>query len=130
MIKDVLIDIFSSVAASCITGFFGNKAIAKNSSLVLKTYVIFLSAFSFIVAAIISIVLNKGLAERLQQISEANLLRFYDNCIHTLLFLFLFFSIVTVGIIIAEYLQRSEKQSHKESMDRIRAVYKDNDKNE
>lgn len=126
MFKEIFINLSSSIIASCITAFLGNRVIAKNSSLILKPYVLFLTAFSFIVAAIISIVFNKGLADRLQQISEANLLHFYNKCISTLLFIFLFFAIVTICIIIAEYSQRSEKQSHKESMDRIKAIYKDN----
>lgn len=127
MIKDVLISIFSSVFASFITGFLGNKAIGKNSSLTLKIYVLFLAASALIITSILSIVLNEDLAEKISQISETNLLRFYDNCIRTIVIVFIIIACITIGILITEYLRKSDKEIHKQSMDRLKMIYSDKD---
>lgn len=82
MILDLIIGIIASLIASGILGFLGNKAISKHSNnTIMKIYVLFLSAFVFVICAALSMILNDNFLERILKMSETNILRFYHNCI-------------------------------------------------
>ena len=123
MLLDLIVGIASSLIASIIVGFLGNKAVSKQNSVILKTYVLFLSVTVFISGAIVSIILNKDFSERVAKISEANLLKFYQSCIHSFTFILGIVAFVTVMIIAFEAYDRGARRDHKENMD-IRKYYK------
>ena len=118
MFLDLIIGIAASLIASLIAGFLGNKAISKQKSIILKVYVLFLSMSVFASSAIISIILNKDFCDRIEKISEVNLLRFYHNCINSFVFIIgiaAFVSLIVIGI---EAYDRGARRDHKENMDR------------
>ena len=120
MVEDLLIGIISSLVASIIVGFIGNKAISKQSSIILKIYVLFLSAVAFVVCAIINVVLNERFVERMNLISEVNLLRFYQSCINSFVLVLVIITFMTGAVIMDQAFDRSAKRDHKESMDRLK----------
>ena len=120
MIVDLIVGIVSSLIASMIVGFLGNKAISKQNSIILKIYVLFLSATAFVVSAIISIVLNKNLMQRITQMNEVNILRFYQSCVRSLLGVLLLVVLMTGLVLLAEASDRSARRDHKQSMDRLK----------
>lgn len=124
MLRDFILNIAASLIASAIVGFLGNKAVSKNESIILKLYVLFLSIIVFICCSIVSIVLNKDLGERIAKISEANLLRFYQNCINSFMFIIggiIFVTLIVIGI---EASDRGERRFHEQSMDRYKTFTK------
>ena len=120
MLVDLIVGIASSLIASVIVGFLGNKAISKQNSIFLKVYVLFLSVTVFVSGAIISIVLNKDFNERIAKISEVNLLRFYQNCINSFVFIIGIIAFVSLIIIGIEAYDRGARRDHKEDMDRYK----------
>ena len=120
MLVDLIVGIASSLIASVIVGFLGNKAISKQNSIILKVYVLFLSVTVFVSGAIISIVLNKDFNERIAKISEVNLLRFYQNCINSFVFIIGIIAFVSLIIIGIEAYDRGARRDHKEDMDRYK----------
>jgi|GEM_PF-4883227 len=123
MLLDLIVGIASSLIASVIVGFLGNKAVSKQNSVILKAYVLFLSVTVFISGAIVSLILNKDFSERVAKISEANLLKFYQSCIHSFVLILGVVAFVTVMIIAIEAYDRGARRDHKENMD-IRNYYK------
>ena len=84
MLLDLVIGIIASLIASVILGFLGNKAISKHDdNTIMKAYVLFLSSFVFVVCSALTIILNNSFLERIMKMSEANILKFYQNCINT-----------------------------------------------
>lgn len=122
MLIDLIIGIVSSLIASVIAGFLGNKAISNKDSVILKVYVLFLSVIVFASCIIASIILNKDFGERIAIISEVNLLRFYSNCINAFIFIVGFTAAVTLIIIVIEALDRGARRDHKEEMDRYKQL--------
>lgn len=122
MILDLIIGILASLIASVLVGLCGNKVIAKQSSIVLKVYVLFLAAVAFVVAAILSIVLNKNFAEIISSISEANLLRFYSNCINGFILILVIVGGVSGIVIVSEVMDRSSRRDHKQDMERYKTL--------
>lgn len=122
MILDLIIGILASLIASVLVGLCGNKVIAKQSSIVLKVYVLFLAAVAFVVAAILSIVLNKNFAEIISSISEANLLTFYSNCINGFILILVIVGVVSGIVIVSEVMDRSSRRDHKQDMERYKTL--------
>ena len=122
MIIDLIVGIFASLIASVLVGLCGNKVIAKQSSIVLKVYVLFLAVVAFIVAAILSVVLNKNFAEILSSISEVNLLKFYSNCINSFVFILVIVGVVSGIVIFSEVMDRSSRRDHKQDMERYKTL--------
>ena len=56
MLVDLIEGIISSLVASAIVGFFGNKVVSKQNSIILKIYILFLSIAVFISCSIVSVV--------------------------------------------------------------------------
>lgn len=122
MLVDLIVGIAASLIASLIVGLLGNKAVSKNNSIILRIYVLFLSIIVFVSCSIVSIVLNKDFGERIAKISEVNLLRFYQNCINSFMFIIGAIVLVTLIMVGIEALDRSAKRDHKENMDRYKAL--------
>lgn len=108
MIQDLVVSILGSLIVALITGFLGNKAISKNSSIILQVYVLFLAGSSFVISAMVFIVLNQDIIKRMQTISETNMLRFYHNCLQSFVFAFLIIAVTTIFIIILEAFDRND----------------------
>lgn len=122
MIIDLFVGILASLIASVLVGLCGNKVIAKQSSMILKVYVLFLAAAAFIAAAILSVVLNKNFAEIVPSISEVNLLRFYRNCINSFIIILVIVGFVSGIVIFSEVMDRSAKRDHKQDMERYKTL--------
>lgn len=122
MIIDLIVGILASLIASFIVGLCGNKIIAKQSTIVLKVFVLFLAIVSFIVTAMLSIVLNKNFAEMISSITEVNLLKFYSNCINSFVFILVIVGIISGIVILSEIMDRSSKRDHKQDMERYKAL--------
>lgn len=122
MLLDLIVGIAASLIASVIVGFLGNKAVSKLNSVILTIYVLFLSVTVFISCGIATIVLNKDFGERIAQISEVNLLRFYQNCINTFVFIIGIVAFSTLIVIGIEAYDRGSRRDHKEQMDRYKAL--------
>jgi len=120
MLVDFIIGILASLAASLITGFLGNKAISKSNSTILKVYVLFLATSIFVVGAVLSVILNKQFNERIATISEANLLRFYNNCVSSFVFILLIIAGVSIGVLLIEAFHRAELRDQKDSLKRYK----------
>lgn len=118
MLRDLLIGIAASLIASVIVGFLGNKATAKQNSVILKIYVLFLSVSVFVVSAHISVLLNESFMDRLAALKGFDVRRFYSTGLSNLVFIFLMITMVTVGVILAEAFDRGSRRDHKENMDR------------
>ncbi len=113
MLLDLCIGIASSLIASIILGFLGNKAISKQNSIILKIYVLFLSIVVFIVSAMISVILNKEFVDRISKMTEVNTLKFYSNCVNSFVFVLFVTTLFSVGVLIAEAIDRSERRERK-----------------
>jgi len=122
MLLDLVIGIVASLIASIIAGFLGNKAISKQNSIILKVYVLFLAIVTFIVTAMISVILNKDFLSYVSSTSGTNLLRFYQNCINSFVFILLFITGITALIIGIEAWDRGERRTHKQDMDRYKTL--------
>lgn len=122
MLWDLLIGIAASLIASGIVGFLGNKAISKQNSIILKVYVLFLSMATFVVSGVISIILNQDLIDRVVTMNEVNILKFYSNCINSLIFVLGIIAFVSAGVIGIEAYDRSARRDHKENMDRYKTI--------
>ncbi len=123
MVLDLIIGIIASLIASAILGFLGNKAISKhNDNTIMKIYVLFLSAFVFVVCATLSIILNDSFLERVLKMTEANVLKFYHNCIYSLVWLFGAVLLLTIAVLLIESLERSSNREHKQNMDRFKKL--------
>lgn len=123
MIVDLIVGIIASLIASGIVGFLGNKAISKHSdNTIMKIYVLFLSAFAFIVCAMLSVILNDSFLERILKMNEANILKFYHNCINNFVWLFGILFLVTIAVIIIEAFNRGANRDHKQDMDRYKKL--------
>lgn len=122
MIFDFLIGIASSLVASGLVGFFGNKAISKQNSIILKVYVLFLAVVVFVITAMVSVILNDEFISHIASISEMDLLRFYRNCLSSFVFILMFVAAITATIIGIEAWDRGERRDHKHSMDRYKAL--------
>ncbi len=122
MLWDLLIGIAASLIASGIVGFLGNKAISKQNSVILKVYVLFLSMATFVVSGVISIILNQDLVDRVVTMNEVNILKFYSNCINSLIFVLGIIAFVSAGVIGIEAYDRSVRRDHKENMDRYKTI--------
>ena len=122
MIKDLIVGIVASLIASAILGFLGNKAVSKQNSILLKVYVLFLSVTVFISCLIASVILNKDFGDRIAKISEANLLRFYQNSINSFVFIIGIIAFLTAIIIGIEAYDRGARRDHEEDMERYRTL--------
>ena len=122
MIIDLIVGIFALLIASVLVGLCGNKVIAKQSSIVLKVYVLFLAIVAFIVAAILSVVLNKNFAEIIFSISEVNLLKFYYFCISSFIVIFAIVGIVSGIVIFLEVSDRASRRDHKQDLERYKTL--------
>lgn len=96
--------------------------IAKQSSIVLKVYVLFLAIVAFIVAAILSVVLNKNFAEIIFSISEVNLLKFYYFCISSFIVILAIVGIVSGIVIFLEVSDRASRRDHKQDLERYKTL--------
>ena len=122
MLWDLLIGIAASLIASGIVGFLGTKAISKQNSIILKVYILFLSMATFVVSAMISIILNQDFVNRVVTMNEVNILKFYSNCINSFIFILgiiAFVSAIVIGIVAYD---RGARRDHKEDMDRYKAL--------
>ncbi len=131
MLLDLLVGIAASLIASGIVGFLGNKAISKKDNniskkdnIILKIYILFLSAVTFIVSIMISIILNQDIIDRISIMTEASILKFYSNCINSFILIFGIFAFVSAVVIFVEALDRGARRDHKEDMDRYRYMKK------
>ncbi len=123
MLLDLVIGIIASLIASAILGFLGNKAISKHDdNTIMKAYVLFLSSFVFVVCSALTIILDNSFLERIMKMSEANILKFYQNCINTFVWLFVLVLLVTIGVIIVEAFNRGSNRDHKQDMDRYKKL--------
>ncbi len=123
MILDLIIGIISSLIASGILGFLGNKAISEYSNnAILKIYVLFLSVFVFVVCAALSVILNDRFLDRLLKMSEVNILKFYNNCINSFIWLFGIVFLVTVAVLLIEAFDRSSNRDYKHEMDKYKIL--------
>ena len=123
MIIDLIIGIIASLIASAIVGFLGNKAISKHSdNTIMKIYVLFLSAFVFVVCAMLSVILNDSFLERILKMNEANILKFYHNCINNFIWLFGILLLVTTAVLLIEAFNRGSNRDHKQDMDRYKKL--------
>ncbi len=122
MLVDLIEGIISSLVASAIVGFLGNKVVSKQNSIILKIYILFLSIAVFISCSIVSVALNKDLGERIVTISEVNLLRFYQNCVNALVFCCGIIALLTIGVIIIEAYDRGARRDHKEDLARYKQL--------
>lgn len=123
MLIDFIIGIIASLIASAILGFLGNKAIAKHDdNTIMKIYVLFLSAFVFVVGATLSIILNSSFLERVMKMTEVNMLKFYHHCIYSFVWLFGMVLFVTLVVLLIEAAHRSSIREHKEDMDRLKKL--------
>lgn len=122
MLLDLIVGVAASLIASGLVGFFGNKAISKQNSVMLKVYVFFLAIVVFVVTAMLSVILNKDFTAYISSISETNLLRFYQNCINSFVFILLFVASITAVMIGIEAWDRGERREHKQSMDRYKTM--------
>lgn len=121
MIFDLIIGIIASLIASIILGFLGNKAISKYSdNPIMKIYVLFLSAFVFVVCSALSIILNDSFLERILKMNETNILKFYQNCINNFVWLFGAVLLLTIAVLLIEAFERSSNREHKQDMDRYK----------
>lgn len=120
MIIDLVIGIVASLIASLIVGFLGNKAVSKQNSIILKIYTLFLPIAVFVCCSILCIALNKDFGERIAKLSEVNLLRFYSNCIHDFVWIFLIVALLTCAVIAIEAYDRGARRDHEENMDRFK----------
>ena len=118
MIYDLLIGVAASLIASFLTGFFGNKMFGNKDSIVLKVYILFISVYVFFLTSVISVMLNINVVAEMMKFSEVNILKFYSNCVNTILFSLLFVAAITGVIICAELLNRSAIRDHKQDMER------------
>lgn len=120
MLIDLIVGIAASLIASLIVGFLGNKAVSKNNNVILKLYICFLSIIVFVCCAIVSIVLNKNLGERIANISEVSLMYFYDSCIYAFMFVIAAVGLVTLFVVFAlcsKLFAKGEKQLFKQDTD-------------
>ena len=124
MLLDLIIGIVASLIASLISGFLGHKAISKQNNVILKVYVLFLSVSVFISGIMLSIILNKDFCERLAQISERNLLDFYNHAVTDLLIVVITIAFLTLIVILIEAIERGSQREHKEYMDRNKLYFK------
>ena len=122
MLLDLIVGVAASLIASGLVGFFGNKAISKQNSVTLKVYVFFLAIVVFVVTAMLSVILNKDFTAYISSISEANLLRFYQNCINSFVSILLFVAGISAMIIGIEAWDRGERREHRQSMDRYKTM--------
>lgn len=122
MLFDLIVGIAASLIASAIVGFLGHKAVSKQSSSILQIYILFLSMAVFICCSIVCIILNKDLGERIARINEANLLRFYNNCVNSFVFIILIIAALTLITIGLEAYDRGARRDHKENMDRYKQL--------
>lgn len=122
MLIDLIVGIVASLIASVIVGFLGHKAVSKQNSVILKLYTLFLASTVFICCSILSIVLNKDFGERIAKISEANLLRFYQSCVNSLVFVAGIVAFLTLVVIGIEAFDRGARRDHKEDMDRYKQL--------
>ena len=118
MLRDLLIGIAASLISSVIVGFLGHKATAKQNSVILKVYVLFLSVSVFVVSAFVSVLLNENFMERLTALKGFDIQRFYTTSFSNLVFIFLMITMVTAGVVLAEAFDRGSRRDHKENMDR------------
>lgn len=122
MLWDLLIGIAASLIASGIVGFLGNKAISKQNSIILKVYILFLSMATFVISAMISIILNQDFVNRVVTMNEVNILKFYSNCINSFIFILGIIAFVSAIVIGIEAYDRGARRDHKEDMDRHKAL--------
>jgi len=122
MLWDLLLGIAASLIASGIVGFLGNKAISKQNSIILKVYILFLSMATFVVSAMISIILNQDFVNRVVTMNEVNILKFYSNCINSFIFILGIIAFVSAIVIGIEAYDRGARRDHKEDMDRYKAL--------
>lgn len=122
MLWDLLIGIAASLIASGIVGFLGNKAISKQNSIILKVYILFLSMATFVVSAMISIILNQDFVNRVVTMNEVNILKFYSNCINSFIFILGIIAFVSAIVIGIEAYDRGARRDYKEDMDRYKAL--------
>ena len=76
----------------------------------------------FICCSIVYIILNKDLGERIARINEVNLLRFYNNCVNSFVFIILIIAALTLITIGLEAYDRGARRDHKENMDRYKQL--------
>lgn len=122
MLIDLVVGIIASLIASLIVGFLGNKAVSKQNSIILKLYTLFLPVAVFVCCSILCIALNKDFGERIAKLSEVNLLRFYQNCINSLVWIFAIVAFLTMAVIGIEAYDRGARRDHKENMDRYKQL--------
>lgn len=72
---------------------------------------------TFIVSGMISIVLNSRFLDRVEKMTEVNILKFYTNCMHSFVFVIGMVLVVSLGVIFLEAYHRSELRDHKIHMD-------------
>ena len=124
MLLELIIGIAASLIASILTGFLGNKAISKQNSVILKTYILFLAVTVFVVSAFISVMLNESFVNLLASIKGFDIRQFYIKGFTNIMFIFLMVTLITAGVILAEAVDRSSRRDHKEDMDRWKTLYK------
>lgn len=122
MLWDLLIGIAASLIASGIVGFLGNKAISKQNSIILKVYILFLSMATFVISAMISIILNQDFVNRVVTMNEVNILKFYSNSINSFIFILGIIAFVSAIVIGIEAYDRGARRDHKEDVDRYKAL--------
>lgn len=122
MLLELIIGIAASLIASILTGFLGNKAISKQNSVILKTYILFLAVTVFVVSAFISVMLNESFVNLLASIKGFDIRQFYIKGFTNIMFIFLMVTLITAGVILAEAVDRSSRRDHKEDMDRWKAM--------
>jgi len=83
---------------------------------------LFLSLTVFVCCIISNLILNKEFRELISKISETNLLKFYQNCINSFVWVFLMVAFVTLTVVLIEALHRGAMRDHKENMDRYKQL--------
>lgn len=98
------------------------QGISKQNSIILKVYILFLSMATFVISAMISIILNQDFVNRVVTMNEVNILKFYSNSINSFIFILGIIAFVSAIVIGIEAYDRGARRDHKEDMDRYKAL--------
>ena len=107
MIRDLIVGVIASLIASGIVGFWGNKAVSNSNSVVLKIYVLFLAAVTFISTEILSIVTNEKIIEHITMVSDTRFEDYYNACFHIFGGIAFMVSVVTCIMLLMELMRET-----------------------
>lgn len=119
MIMDLLIGIASSLIATFIVNYLGKRTIGKrDDDSIISIYILFLSVVTFIVSALITVLLSEAFSKKIAELSGVQLERFYRYCSGSFLFIVIIVSVVTGIVILVESVDRSSRRDYEQDMDR------------